>query len=250
MAYINEAQGNRIIDLLQYIWTRLGTGGGGAATDVNIISSTPQLNLESTQTQVLTELQNILAAMTEVSESIWIDSTNTFFLRRLVYDEQTGLVTIVYTLPDGTAYAPVLPIKPASYNQDVELGQTQYIVVNAGTGYNVGEFVTQVRFYDTTTLPATLIGTLYINDNTNTVITPLITDLAPRDEFYRSKMDRIKGAADYNRALNYFSPVNGSNVTSIVHTGTTSFGIETIIETFTYTNVADNQSNVINIQYT
>lgn len=248
MAYINEAQGNRIIDLLQYIWTRLGTGGGGG--NVVVTGSIPQLNLESTQTQVLTELQNILAAMTEVSESIWIDSTNTFFLRRLVYDEQTGLVTIVYTLPDGTAYAPVLPIRPASYNQDVELGQTQYVVINAGVGYNVGEFVTQVRFYDTTTLPATLIGTIYINDNTDTVITPLITDLAPRDEFYRSKMNRIQGAADYGRVFNYFNPaVIGSNVTSIIYTGTTSFGIETITETFTYVDVTQIGSNVTNIQY-
>jgi hypothetical protein len=81
MAVINESQGNRIIDLLGYIQRALGTGGGAAA-NVNIISSTPQLSLESTQLQVLTELQNILAAMVEVSESIWIDAADKHFTTR------------------------------------------------------------------------------------------------------------------------------------------------------------------------
>jgi hypothetical protein len=249
MAVINESQGNRIIDLLGYIQRALGTGGGAAA-DVNIISSTPQLSLESTQLQVLTELQNILAAMVEVSESIWIDAADTFFLRRLVYDEQTGTVTINYTLPDGTAYAPTNPIKPASYSQDVEIVETQYIVTISGTGYSVGDFVTQVRFYNTSTTPATLLSTIYINDSTELTITPLISNLIPRSEYYRSKMDRIKGSADYIRNL-FYHDVNviGSNTTSIIHTGTTVLGVETVIESFNYANVAQIGSNVTSIIY-
>jgi hypothetical protein len=247
---INEAQGNRIIDLLGYIHSAISGTGGGAATNVNIVSSLPQLNLEATQLQVVTELQNILAAMAEVSETIWIDATDTFFLRRLVYDEETGGTTISYTLPDGTAYAPTAPIRPASYSEDVELGQTQYIAINAGVGYAAGQFITQVRFYDTTTTPATLVGTIYINDNTNSVITPLIGDLVPRAEYFKSKMERIKGSADYNRVFVYDNPATiGSNVTSITHSGTTALGVETIIETFTYVSVSTIGSNVTDITY-
>ncbi len=57
-----------------------------------------------------------------------------------------------------------------------------------------------------------------------------------------SKIGRIQGSANYNRVLSY----NGNNdVTDITHTGTTEYGIETIIETLTY----DVNRNVIQIQY-
>ena len=50
-----------------------------------------------------------------------------------------------------------------------------------------------------------------------------------------SKMDRIRGAANYTRTFSYVSSgTSGSNITSIVHTGTTALGSETITETFTY----------------
>lgn len=246
---LNEAQGNRIIDLLGYIHRAIS--GTGTVTDVNVVSSTPQLNLETTQLQVVTELQNILAAMTEVSETIWVDATNTFFFRRLVYDEQTGTTTVSYTLPDGTAYAPTLPIRPASNSTDIEIAQTQYIAISASLDYNVGDFVTQVRFYDTSTVPATLLDTIYINDNTDSVIYPSVMgELLPRSEYFRSKMERIEGSADFRRQFNYFDPlIKGSNITSIIYTGTTALGFETITETFIYVDISDSGSNAIDSQY-
>lgn len=64
-----------------------------------------------------------------------------------------------------------------------------------------------------------------------------------------SKIERIKGAANYNRAISYVSPGTGDfRVSQIVHTGDTLLGTpETIIETFTYYLATD---NVTNIQYT
>lgn len=240
----------RIHVKLAEIWSKLGTGGTGTASDVNITGDAVGLNREATQLQVLTALQAILMSMSEVSETIWVDATDTFFLRRLLYDEETGATTISYTLPNGTAYAPTAPIRPASQSEDVELGQTQYVAINSGAGYTAGQFITQVRFYNALTTPATLLSTIYINDNTNSVIAPLIVDLVPRTEYFRSKMERIKGAADYNRALTYDNPATiGSNVTDIVHTGTTALGVETITETFTYVNVATIGSNVTDITY-
>ncbi len=57
-----------------------------------------------------------------------------------------------------------------------------------------------------------------------------------------SKIGRIQGSANYNRVLAY----NGNNdVTSITHTGTTEYGIETIVETLTY----DANRNITQIQY-
>lgn len=63
-----------------------------------------------------------------------------------------------------------------------------------------------------------------------------------------SKMARISGAADYSRVLTY-DLVGTDNVISITHTGTTSNGVETIIETLSYVNVAINGSNVTSIVY-
>ncbi len=57
-----------------------------------------------------------------------------------------------------------------------------------------------------------------------------------------SKIGRIQGSANYNKVLAY----NGDNdVTSVTHSGTTEYGVETIIETFTY----DVNGNVTQIQY-
>jgi len=64
-----------------------------------------------------------------------------------------------------------------------------------------------------------------------------------------SKMDRIRGAANYNRAFTYH-PVGTDNITVIVHTGTTALGAETITETFTYVDPTTNGSNITNIAYT
>jgi len=63
-----------------------------------------------------------------------------------------------------------------------------------------------------------------------------------------SKIERIKGSADYNRAITYVSPGTGDfRIDNILHTGTTLLGAETLIETFTYYPTTD---NVTNIQYT
>lgn len=64
-----------------------------------------------------------------------------------------------------------------------------------------------------------------------------------------SKIDRIKGSADYTRALTYHG-TGTNNVITVVHTGTTLIGAETITETITYVDPAINGSNVTNIAYT
>jgi hypothetical protein len=65
----------------------------------------------------------------------------------------------------------------------------------------------------------------------------------------KSKINRIKGSGNYNRAFTYHS-IGTNNVISIVHTGTTELGTEVITELFSYANASINGSNVTNIQYT
>lgn len=63
-----------------------------------------------------------------------------------------------------------------------------------------------------------------------------------------SKIERIKGSTDYNRALTYHG-TGTLNVIQIVHTGTTLIGAETITETITYDDPAINGSNITNVAY-
>ena len=60
------------------------------------------------------------------------------------------------------------------------------------------------------------------------------------------KFDRIKGSENYSQIFSY-DPTGDQNVTSIVHTGTTSNGIETITQTFAYVDPTINGSNITSI---
>lgn len=59
----------------------------------------------------------------------------------------------------------------------------------------------------------------------------------------KHKKNRIKGSADYNSVITYIGAT--TDVSSILHTGTTDYGIETLTETFTY----DGNNRITNIQY-
>lgn len=62
-----------------------------------------------------------------------------------------------------------------------------------------------------------------------------------------SKMSRIAGSADYSRIISYY--LTTSNVISVVHTGTTSNGVETITETIAYADPSVANANPISVIY-
>ena len=130
---------------------------------------------EATQLQVLAELQK----QAEFSETVWVDATGTFFIRRVVYSENLETYTVSYTLADGSAYSPTAPIEPASAGTDREIVQTSYTVIVAGTGYSIGDIVQQLNIFDVQS--DTLQSTIWYNQTTDAIITPAptITDLQP-----------------------------------------------------------------------
>ena len=178
---------NRIIELLELLYTVSGGGGGGPTSNVTVtnvplpVTATNAFNLEATQQLVLTRLTDILSSLQDFNETIWTDDTQTFFLRRTVLDEQTGVFTITYTLPDGSAYIPSTGLRPASSNEDIELSQSRFIATANGTGYSIGDSILQIRFYDTLQSPPVLLSTLYLNETTNLPVSPAppISDLNP-----------------------------------------------------------------------
>ena len=60
-----------------------------------------------------------------------------------------------------------------------------------------------------------------------------------------SALARIQASANYTQSLTYYTGT--SNVTQIVHTGTTVNGIETVTQTFTYVDPSINGSNILTI---
>lgn len=85
------------------------------------------------------------------------------------------------------------------------------------------------------TVAATQSGTWNINNISGTISLPTgASTEATLLNIYNntlSKMNRIRGAANYTRAFTY---TGGGDVNTITHTGTTLLGLETIVETFSY----------------
>lgn len=82
---------------------------------------------------------------------------------------------------------------------------------------------------------------------TNALLTIIDTVLDNTLIQVASKINRIKGAANYGRAITYYTTTD--NPTVIVHTGTTLIGVETIIETITYTDAIGGDFRITNIIY-
>lgn len=82
---------------------------------------------------------------------------------------------------------------------------------------------------------------------TNALLTIIDTVLDNTLIQVASKINRIKGAANYGRAITYYTTTD--NPTVIVHTGTTLIGVETTIETITYTNAVAGDFRITNIIY-
>jgi hypothetical protein len=87
------------------------------------------------------------------------------------------------------------------------------------------------------------------NPNLDAQLSTLATEatLVNIEDNVTSKIDRIRGAADYTRVFTYYGVTN--NVATIVHTGTTNIAPETLTETFTYQSNLIDGSNVVSIIY-
>jgi hypothetical protein len=167
-----------------YITASRGSGGGGGGGDASAANQTTQIGIANATNALLTEIRDDARLQIEFSESIWIDATQTYFIRRITIDETTGTETIVSTLFDGTPYIPTAPEEPAisSSGEDIEFVKTTYLAINSGVGYNIDDVVTQVKLVQTVS-PFSVIATVYFNNTTNTVITPDFADLQLYSEF-------------------------------------------------------------------
>lgn len=191
--------------------------------------------------------QTTASAPNSFQETVFTDDNGVVFIRKTIYDPITDSYSIVYETINGTPYVPVNPTPLIDYS----VQSLDYIAIANGTGYTIGDLIQQWNIIDP--IANTIKSTLYFNQNTNNLITPLFSDLgtAPSstvsltniENNVLSKKNRIKGAADYNMVIIYVGAT--TDVATITHTGTTALGLETITETYTY----DGSNRLTNVTY-
>ena len=150
---------------------------------------------------------------------------------------EATLLQVLTALQNGQEYEAMLVVDAANVTWlEVRIWNTDTHTFNPPIYYLVGS-----------NTPGTPVAPIsYINPNTY-LATIAANTLATANNV-QSKINRIKGAANYSRALTY-NGTGTQNVTVIVHTGTTALGAETITETFTYVDPTINGSNITNIVY-
>lgn len=150
---------------------------------------------------------------------------------------EATLLSVLNSLQNGQAFDATLVLDNASVTW------LEVRIWNSGTS----SFDPPVYYLPGSIVPGTPAAPLiYINPNTLLAI--ISSTLSGILNNSTSKINRIKGAANYFRTFTYH-PTATQNVTIINHSGTTPLGSETVIETFGYFNVTINGSNVTSITY-
>jgi len=190
------------------------------------------LATEATLLQVLTALQN----GQEYEAMLVVDAVNVTWLEVRIWniDTHTFDPPVYYLVGSNT---PGTPVAPISYiNPNTYLAQIVSNTTGLATEVTLG--LLEAKDFATETTLLNVVSNL---------VTIAANTLATANNV-QSKINRIKGASNYSRALTY-NGTGTQNVTVIVHTGTTALGAETITETFTYVDPTINGSNITNIVY-
>jgi hypothetical protein len=158
-----------VVDKLQADLVYVVNGGTAGA---------PASATEST----LQAIENLLKGDRAPTETIWTDSSNSYFLRVRTYNQETNLWEApTYTLPSGGAYTPVAGLRPASGTADRELKTDQYTANKTATGYTIGDRISKTTVYDLLLAIPSIAATFWVNEEAQTQLAsaPPIADLAP-----------------------------------------------------------------------
>lgn len=153
-----------------------GGGGGASAADIGAetnaalkasAQSISALALplptgaatEATIAAVLAQLQGDRA----ISSNLFIDSSNTTYLRVLAFNQQTNAYESTVLTLAGAPYTPVLP-EAALAKSDLDTTETSWEIRVSGAGYTVGDIVSQFNFLSQS--PPSVIATLWFNQTT------------------------------------------------------------------------------------
>lgn len=138
--------------MLTFVKAGIGSFTTGAATEVT-----------------LQQVRDAIKAQIDLSTSIWTDNTGTYYVRRDLVNEGTGVITIAWTLVDGTTSSgPGTGAKPLA-NADKKVTQELFEAIATATGYTSGDLLARLLVLDSN-LSSPTVTTIWYNLSTNATI--------------------------------------------------------------------------------
>jgi len=140
------------------IWATAGqdTGGGGGGA--------PGGATETTLAAILTQLQGDRS----IAAHQFIDATGSVYLKVLAFSADTNTYTSTNLTLAGTSYTPTAPETPLS-KKDADTTETIWEITTAGTGYSVGDVVSQFTLISQGP-PISVLGVLWYNQTTDAAL--------------------------------------------------------------------------------
>jgi hypothetical protein len=133
----------------------------------------PSPATEAKQNDTITALNSILSELRDdisLSETVWTDDNNVYFVRQAIVNQDSGLITYAYILPNGTTYTPIGNIRLAGLEKDREVIEANFVANTNGTGYNTNDIVSRVDIIDVTASPFVNLAQIWFNRTQQTTI--------------------------------------------------------------------------------
>ena len=143
-----------------------------AALQGTLATSTAALPLPAgaASEATLAGLKSAVQAQIDLASTLWTDSSGAFYVRRDVVNESTGTITVAFTDPQGAAAVPGAGLKPATTTASRTMLQAIFDAVSDGAGYGAGDLIGRVTQLDTSTTPATVTASLWLNLSTGAIL--------------------------------------------------------------------------------
>ncbi len=239
-----DASGNLQVDILSIPTVDVsGSSVTVSGTVTTVPSGTQDVNILSSVILDVSGSNVLVTGTVSVTQDL---SSNPWIVSGTVAATQSGTWTIDSITNPVVVTASGLDIRQLDFLLDsVDVSGSNVNAVVTATALDIRSLTFITDSVDVSN--STNVGVT--NPNLDAQLSTLATEATLTDvkENTTSKINRLKGAADYTRVFTYYVATN--NVATIVHTGTTDLGSETLTETFTYVNNLVDGSNVVSIIY-
>lgn len=159
----------RITSLINLLPASLGQKT--AANSLAVVLSSDQALPLPTGAATEVTLNNILLQLQgdrAIASQLYSDSSGTIYLKVLAYNQQTNTYQSATLALDGTPYTPIGTETPLT-RTDADTTETVWEITNPGTGYSLGDQVSQFTLISQGP-PISVLGVIWYNQNTSTVI--------------------------------------------------------------------------------
>ena len=239
-----DASGNLQVDILSIPTVDVsGSSVTVSGTVTTVPSGTQDVNILSS---VILDVSGSNVLVTGTVAVTQDPLSNPWIVSGTVGATQSGTWTIDSIINSVVVTATTFDIRPLSFVTDaVDVSGSNVNAVVTASALDIRSLTFVTDSVDVSN--STNVGVT--NPNLDAQLSTLATEatLVNIEDNVTSKIDRIRGAADYTRVFTYYGVTN--NVATIVHTGTTNIAPETLTETFTYQNNLIDGSNVVSIIY-